>query len=192
MRVIESFLTTRHFYRGITINVMHPHGGPLPGLKHDTAYGWCGYITLWLARVADEGLRESLWPEARSDGGGGIKYKYAPIPDWLHDLGFHGGVTYFRKLIAPDDSRGVKVGCDYRHADDYDAIYSLDSVLEDMRNVVDDLHRHTSYLMRCAGDGRLAPESEGTVPEGRTRWVSFEYLNTSRSHNPDGTRREEA
>jgi hypothetical protein len=182
---------TRETYRGVTIEVIHPHDKGSLGYK--TMYGWCGYVYLELDQVADKKLRKSLWPKPTPLGFGGRMMTRAP--DWLNELDFHGGVTYFCKQLGPADGRGVKVGCDYRHFGDEDELYDVDSVLCDMHHVVDRLHERTTYLMRCWGDGRLAPESEGTIPEGWEQWASYAYMAESewfqKHHTKDGKKRTE-
>ena len=179
---------TSETYRGISLEVSHPHGEAYDPTWHPTAYGWCGYIYLNLDQVADEKLRRSLWPRPTKMGIG--ERKFTSHPGWLDNLPFHGGVTYFERRYGSDGGRIVKVGCDYRHYMDDDRDYDEDIVLYDLREVVDALHEFTTYLMWCAGDGHLAPESEGTIPEGWDRWYSFSYMQTDehflKHHTADG------
>ena len=180
-------LTTEE-YRGVFIEVAHPHGKASEHSDHETLYGWCGYIYLWLDRFADEKLRWSLWPAPTPLGIG--DRMFLRHPSWLEDLDFHGGVTYFEKRLGAGDDHGVKIGCDYRHLYDHNDLYDVRTLLDHMRHVVDRLHERTTYLMRCGGDGRLAPEPEGTIPEGWDRWVSFAYMRESewfqKHHTADG------
>lgn len=179
MTLAEKFpaLTTRELtsgtYRGIGFEVAHPHGKTTFGDYH-TTYGWCGYIYLRLDHFADETLRESLWPEPQSLGIG--TRLYLRHPDWLDDLDFHGGVTYFGLCLDGEKRRYVKVGCDYRHYRDDDELYSERTVSVDLCRTIDQLHERTTYLMMCGGDGRLAHESEGFVPDGWDHWVSRSWV----------------
>jgi len=179
---------TSEIHRGVFIEVAHPHGEVSEGFPHRSLYGWCGYLYLELDQMADAKLRQSLWPKPIPLGIGDRMVTHAP--DWLDALDFHGGLSYFGKRLGPGDERGVKIGCDYRHLDDEDEAFSVDGVLHDMRRAVDRLHERTTYLMRCGGDGRLAPENEGTIPEAWDRWVSFAYMGESewfqKHHNAEG------
>lgn len=152
-------------YRGVPVEIVHPHGEGAPGYYHLRAYGWCGYIYLWLEQVQDEKLREALWDDDA--------YRFGI---WLDDLLFHGGVTFHSRRLDSKAQRFVKVGCDYRHYGDKDDMYDEHVVFADMCGVIDRLHARTTYLLRCSGDGRLATESEGIVPEGWKRWYSFTYI----------------
>ena len=185
-------LVTSMTYRGVYMEIVHPHGEVSPTSRsyfdHATVYGWCGYIFLALDQFEDEAVRESLWPEPVPTGIG--KRMIVRHPEWLDGLPFHGGVTYFNETLGNGGERGVKVGCDYRHLHDHDEMHDEKSVLRDLSRVVDALFKYTTYLMWCAGDGRLAREEEGTVPERWDRWVSFGYMASDehflRHHTAEG------
>lgn len=157
-------------FRGIRFEVYHPAD----------FYPWRGYILLDLDQFEDRNLAEALWLTPEDLCFGDRKYyRYSEI-DFISSLPFHGGCTFYEKRLYASgkdgEGRVIKIGCDYGHCDDRAQDYTEGTVAADMRRAIHAVHKTTTYLLRCGGDGRLVKESEGYYSESRGRFYSNGYI----------------
>lgn len=87
---------------------------------------WCAYIHL-----ASDRHPEILNFEVDYSS------KYTDRVPFFDKFSFHGGVT-FSEVTKHRDVTRMKIGCDYQHYCDNDSDQSLDSVMQDMKKVVDE------------------------------------------------------
>lgn len=104
---------------------------------------WAAYIYVRLDGIPAEFDPESFWLVPKESGLSKRKspdYYSHPI---ISAIEFHHGITYYSKELRDDESRLIKLGCDYQHywdeGKDYDEIEirsdicrSIDSLFEIM------------------------------------------------------------
>lgn len=124
---------TRGSYRNIGFEINHPHG----------IYKFTYYIYLPIDRLKDRELAERLWIKAET--GCGIKYCNYLHNEFLINLSFHCRITFYRKIYADDDTRIIKIGCDYNHYRDEEQEYTLEDILSDVRVTIEDLRNKVKF-----------------------------------------------
>lgn len=90
---------------------------------------------------------------------------------------WHGGVTFFEKMIEADTNKKyVKVGFDYAHAFDRDMgyQYDIDYVECEARNTCKSLAAYLKPLIRCGWTGKFVEPSELAQVEGYKGHISTE------------------
>lgn len=112
-------------YRGIYIEAVSwrwPSDAPL---DLDKRVNWCGYIY----------LNSKTNPEINE-----FEVDYSAYTDrvpYFHRFSFHGGIT-FSEVTMHNETKRMKIGCDYQHYHDEGNEYDHNDVLRDLETVVDE------------------------------------------------------
>jgi hypothetical protein len=107
-------------------------------------YGWTWYLYIALDNLKDAKLAESLWIPATLKQFGSSEYESPDYykSEFLNEIPFHCGITYYSKQLLDSDGRIIKVGCDYRHCWDEGKTFSLTQILEDVENACEFVSRY--------------------------------------------------
>jgi len=111
-------------YRGVRYKI----NAPMPG------YSFTYYLYLFERLFINPDDFKSIWLEQQTMEFGSKFYNYSET--WLANIGFHGGLTFYRRH---DDAQCVEAGCDYNHYWDEGHCYDLDIVVQDVKRTIDSL-----------------------------------------------------
>lgn len=138
--------------------------------KMMTSRRWVAYIYIDLANLDDKELAEKLWlPMVEYDLGGRKRKTYNYSEDLLGDLPFHGGITYYGKELGYEESKIIKVGCDYQHWGDTEVERTPETIFSDLRSVIDYFHECVVYKLDCCRTGGAFYESQGEYADGEKK-----------------------
>jgi hypothetical protein len=132
------------------------------------------YLFIHLGRIPEENDPNSFWLTAKVLNLGNktsrlISYDYCDHPI-IGSIDFHWGITWYSKETSGDqeidgrgqDSRVIKIGCDYEHCCDKGIIYTTNDVINDVKNSIDSfLALVPEYKLMCTYNGNFLKESEG-------------------------------
>lgn len=121
---------------------------------------WAYYIYL-----AEDNLPEDIRAEflnIKTDEKYGY-FQYSDLP-LIHNIDFHGGVTFFDIIYTRLNKKVWKIGCDYQHFWDEGQHYSKEYLEHDAINSINRLEEICPNLKyRCSWDGKYYPKEQGIV-----------------------------
>lgn len=148
-------------YKGVGFEICRWSYKDTIGLGGDSERNvWNSYIYLPIDAF-DESLHDILWQKPHFTKYGTLLYSYND--DFFNAIDFHGGITYYDKVMGLDGGRKViKIGCDYNHAWDQDMYFTQDGVCVDIKRSVDSLlAANPNMKKRCIWSGEYYDKAEG-------------------------------
>lgn len=126
---------------------------------------WTYYIFIHIKRIPNQYNPNSYWLTGKKNGRH-VHYDYYKHPV-LRNIDFHYGCTWYSKEHGFDNAeRIIKVGCDYMHYGDEGMRYSLDDIVSDVKNTIEDFrNRVGEYKYWCCGNGKLYDLDDGVLKD---------------------------
>ena len=158
-------------------------------MKGMTEFGlndcWCCYLHLSPEQIPDRKLAESIWLDPIYDDKDRVSYDH--YNGLLGNLGWHGGITFYRKTSCVDDKkRHVKVGCDYQHYGDEGRGYDFDWLKRDVERVAQEfLDIVPDYKRHCGTVGGYWLPSEGVLSEDQHSFISNKGIDWMNKEYPN-------
>jgi len=151
-------------YRGISFEIVKwSYNDSLTEGYDNIKYIWNFYLILSIDAFPKQ-LHKELWLKPKNTKYDFISYGYYESKI-LANIEFHGGITYYKKLLGYDGGKKViKAGCDYNHAWDQGNRYNIDDLIWDVKVAIDSLFELVDgLLIHCYLSGKYYSESDGYV-----------------------------
>lgn len=169
----------RGTWKGVNFEICSFQSRAMPEIDIPAKTNWTYYLIIQIGRLP-EALRDQYWLKVDrkelTPGSGRFMCIYNEYDSPLGNLPWHGGITWYSKESTEDNTpeeRVIKAGCDYQHYADEGREYTLEWVLEDVKECIEAFKEQVpGYKWHCPMVGGYWDASEGEVSEDGQKFIS--------------------